>query len=129
MDNYGARKHLRVQNWLKRNPRFIAHYIPTSSNGRNLVEHWFGKLTGKRIRRDACVSVEELKQAIKEFLAGWKAVPRPFERTVTVKAIMVTLVCCEQALERITPGCIWPRIRKTKGKQIQSFKRHYPGDH
>src|ERR1043166_3646659 len=51
MDNYGIHKHPRVQRWLKRHDRFIAHFVPTSSSWLNLVERWFGELTGKRIRR------------------------------------------------------------------------------
>ena len=51
MDNYGTHKHPRAQNWLKRHRRFIPHFIPTSSSWLNLVEPWFGELTGKRIRR------------------------------------------------------------------------------
>ena len=47
MDNYGTHKHPRVQNWLRRHPRFIPHFIPTSSSWLNLVERWFGELTGQ----------------------------------------------------------------------------------
>jgi hypothetical protein len=45
MENYGTHKHPRVQAWLKRHPRFVAHFIPTSSSWLNLVERWFGELT------------------------------------------------------------------------------------
>src|SRR6267143_2021928 len=71
MDNYGTHKHPRVQRWLKRHGRFIPHFIPTSSSWLNLVERWFGELTGKRIRRGVFVSVEDLQKAIVEFLATW----------------------------------------------------------
>ena len=91
MDNYGTHKHLRVQNWLQRHPRFIPHFIPTSASWLNLVERWFGELTGKRIRRGVFVSVEDLKQAIEEFLAAWNAAPKPFVWTATVDAIMEKL--------------------------------------
>src|SRR5512132_821868 len=49
MDNYGTHKHARVQTWLKRHPRFVPHFVPTSSSWLNLVERWFGELTRKRI--------------------------------------------------------------------------------
>jgi transposase len=116
MDNYGTHKHPRVQNWLQRHPRFIPHFIPTSSSWLNLVERWFGELTGKRIRRGVFVSVEDLKQAIEEFLAAWNADPKPFVWAATVDSIMEKLSRCKQTLERIKPGCTRPRMRKNKGK-------------
>ena len=51
MDNYGTHKHAKVKAWLKRNPRFVPHFVPTSSSWLNLVERWFGHLDNKAIRR------------------------------------------------------------------------------
>lgn len=116
MDNYGTHKHPRVQSWLKRNPRFVPHFIPTSSSWLNLVERWFGELTGKRIRRGVFVSVEDLKRAIDEFLAAWNDDPKPFVWTASVDSIVEKLSRCRQTLEKIKPGCTRPRIRKNKGK-------------
>lgn len=116
MDNYGTHKHPRVQRWLKRHDRFIAHFVPTSSSWLNLVERWFGELTGKRIRRGTFVSVQDLQQAIEEFLAAWNKDPRPFVWTATVQSIVQKLSRCKQTLERIKPGCTHPRMRKNKGK-------------
>ena len=116
MDNYGTHKHPRVQNWLKRHPRFIPHFIPTSSSWLNLVERWFGELTGKRIRRGVFVSVDDLKMAIIEFLAAWNNDPKPFVWTATVDSIVQKLSRCRQTLETIKPGCTRPRMRKNKGK-------------
>lgn len=113
MDNYGTHKHPRVQRWLKRHPRFIPHFIPTSSSWLNLVERWFGELTGKRIRRGVFVSVEDLQAAIEEFLRIWNADPKPFVWTATVESIVEKLSRCKQTLERIKPGCTRPRIRKS----------------
>ena len=116
MDNYGTHKHPRVQRWLKRHERFIPHFVPTSSSWLNLVERWFGELTGKRIRRGTFVSVEDLQQAIQEFLAVWNSAPRPFLWTATVESIVEKLSRCKQTLERIKPGCTHPRMRKNRGK-------------
>jgi transposase len=119
MDNYGTHKHPRVQRWLKRHRRFVPHFIPTSSSWLNLVERWFGELTGKRIRRGVFVSVEDLQAAIEEFLRAWNADPKPLVWTATVESIVEKLSRCRQTLERIKPGCTRPRIRKsakTKGK-------------
>lgn len=114
MDNYGTHKHPRVQRWLKRHERFIAHFVPTSSSWLNLVERWFGELTGKRLRRGTFVSVEDLQQAIEEFLTTWNNAPRPFVWTATVESIVEKLSRCQQTLERIKPGCTRPRIRKIR---------------
>jgi transposase len=113
MDNYGTHKHPKVQGWLKRHPRFIPHFIPTSSSWLNLVERWFGELTGKRIRRGVFVSVQDLKIAIEEFLRTWNDNPRPFVWTATVESIAEKLSRCRQTLEKIKPGCTQPRVRKT----------------
>ena len=116
MDNYGTHKHPRIQNWLKRHPRFVPHFIPTSSSWLNLVERWFGELTSKRIRRGVFISVQDLENAIEEFLAAWNADPKPFVWTATVESIVEKLSRCKQTLERIKPGCTRPRMRKNKGK-------------
>ena len=116
MDHYGTHKHPRGQRWLERHPRFIPHFIPTSSSWLNRVERWFGELTGKRIRRGVFVSVADLQQAMAAFLAAWKADPQPFVWTATVAAIVEKLGRCRQTLEQIKPGCTRPRMRKTNGK-------------
>ena len=116
MDNYGTHKHPKVQNWLKRNPRFVPHFVPTSSSWLNLVERWFGELTGKRLRRGVFVSVDDLRKAIEEFLAVWNTDPKPFLWTATVDSIVEKLSRCQQTLEGIKPGCTSARMRKTKGK-------------
>jgi transposase len=116
MDNYGTHKHPRVQRWLKRHKRLIPHFVPTSSSWLNLVERWFGELTGKRIRRGVFVSVEDLQKAIEEFLAAWNNDPKPFVWMATMESIIEKLSRCKQTLERIKPGCTRPRMRKTKGK-------------
>ena len=116
MDNYGTHKQPRVQGWLHRHPRFVPHFVPTSSSWLNLVERWFAELTGKSIRRGAFVSVAELIAAIEQFLAAWNSDPKPFVWKATVESIMEKLTRCKQTLEKIRPGCTLPRARKTKNK-------------
>jgi transposase len=114
MDNYGTHSHPRVQSWLKRHPRFVPHFIPTSSSWLNLVERWFGELTGKRVRRGIFVSVEDLISAIEEYVAVWNEDPKPFVWTATVESIVEKLKGCRQTLEQIKPGCTIPRSRRAK---------------
>jgi transposase len=114
MDNYGTHKEPNVRAWLKRHPRFVCHFVPTSSSWLNLVERWFGELTRKRIRRGSFGSVDDLQQAIEEFLAIWDEKPKPFVWTATVESIVEKLSHCRQTLEKIQPGCTLPRRRKAK---------------
>ena len=116
MDNYGTHKHSKVRAWLQRHLRFVPHYIPTSSSWLNLIERWFGELTGKRIRRGAFVSVDDLVAAIEEYLAAWNTNPKPFIWMATVESITEKLARCKQTLEKIQPGCTLPRSRKRRNK-------------
>ena len=116
MDNYGTHKHARVQAWLERHPRFIPHFVPTSSSWLNLVERWFGELTSKRVRRGAFFSVEDLQKAILEFLEAWNDDPQPFVWTATVDSILEKLSRCRRTLEQIQPGCTQPRSRKRRNQ-------------
>ena len=114
MDNYGTHGTPEVRAWLKRNPRFQVHYVPTSSSWLNLIERWFAELTSQRIRRDSFLSVEDLIAAINEFLGAWNEKPKPFAWTATVESIVTKLSRCRQTLEQIQPGCTAPRTRKRK---------------
>ncbi len=114
MDNYGTHKHPKIQRWLKRHRRFVPHFVPTSSSWLNLVERWFGELTGKRVRRGTFISVPDLIAAIDEFVAAWNGNPKPFIWTATVESIVEKLKRCRQTLEQIQPGCTLPRSRKSK---------------
>lgn len=112
LDNYGTHKHPKVQHLLARHSRFVLHFIPTSSSWLNLVERWFGELTGKRIRRGTFASVADLIAAVEEYLATWNENPKPFIWTATVESIVEKLARCKQTLEKIQPGCTVRRSRK-----------------
>jgi transposase len=114
MDNYGTHKHEKVRNWLKRHPRFVLHFVPTSSSWLNLVERWFGHLDQKAIRRGVFRSVEELKASIDASLTAWNKDPKPFVWTATVESITEKLSRCRRTLEKIQPACTSPRSRKRK---------------
>src|SRR5438105_12923096 len=59
--------------WLKRHPRFVSHFVPTSSSWMNLVERWFGHLDNKAIRRGVFLSVADLQASIATFLKVWRS--------------------------------------------------------
>jgi transposase len=116
MDNYGTHNTPEVRAWFRRHPRFILHFVPTSSSWLNLVERWFRELTSKQLRRDSFCSVQELEKAIMEFLEAWNNDPKPFVWTATVESILEKLSRCRQTLEQIQPGCTQPRTRKRRNQ-------------
>lgn len=118
LDNYGTHKHPKVRSWLERHPRFILHFIPTSSSWLNQVERWFGELTQKAVRRGAFVSVAELQEAIQQFLQAWNEAPRPFVWTATVEKIMAKVERARQKLEEIKPGWSVRKKRKKRRKYV-----------
>ena len=112
IDNYGTHKHPKVKAWLQRHPRFVLHFIPTSSSWLNQVERWFGELTQKAVRRGVFVSVEELQKAIVAFLDAWNEAPRPFVWTATVEGIMEKISRARNQLDEIKPG--WALRKKRR---------------
>jgi len=98
VDNYGTHKHIRVQRWLKRHPRFHLHFIPTSSSWVNMVERWFREITDKRIRRGSFKSVPDLIKAIMQYIETNNQNPHIFTWTATVERIMTKIAKCKEAL-------------------------------
>ena len=93
VDNYATHKHETVQHWLEKHPRFHIHYTPTSSSWLNLVERFFAELTMKRIRRGVFRSIQELVDAIEQFVAQHNKKPKPFRWAKTA----------DEIIEKITP--------------------------
>ncbi len=98
VDNYGTHKHQRVQNWLKRRPRFHLHFTPTSSSWLNMVECWFSEITSKRIRRGSFKNVKELIKAIKQYIESHNQNPKVFVWTASVENIMRKISKCKDLL-------------------------------
>ena len=112
MDNYGTHKEPHVQAWLRKHPRFVCHFVPTSSSWLNLVERWFRELTEKAIRRGSFVSVPDLKRAIEAFLQAWNHNPNPFIWSATVEEIIKKIERARVKMEQIAPGSTQPRGKK-----------------
>src|SRR5467141_2136779 len=104
MDNYGTHKEPHVQAWLTKHPRFVCHFVPTSSSWLNLVERWFRELTEKAIRRGSFLSVPDLKQAIEAFMQAWNKNPKPFIWSATVEDIIKKIDRARVKMEQIKPG-------------------------
>jgi transposase len=112
LDNYGTHKSPQVQRWLARHPRFKVHFIPTSSSWLNLVERWFGDLTGQAVRRGSFTSVPDLIAAIETFITVWNQDPKPFIWQAKAEDILAKIERCRRRLEAIQPGCTLPKRRK-----------------
>ncbi len=111
LDNYGTHGHERVRRWLAKHPRFVLHFIPTSSSWLNLIERWFEELSQKAVRRGVFRSVEDLEQAIRDFLVAWNTNPTPFVWTASVEKILEKIARARHRLEQIQPGCTSPKRR------------------
>ncbi len=114
MDNYGTHKEPHVRAWLKKHPRFVCHFVPTSSSWMNLVERWFRELTEKAIRRGSFVSVPDLKQAIEAFMQAWNENPKPFIWSATVEDIIKKIDRARVKMEQIKPGSTQPRGKRNR---------------
>lgn len=91
MDNYGTHKSLLIRNWFAKRPRFHVHFTPTYSSWLNQVERWFSELTQKQIRRGIHRSVQELEQAIQQFIDATNAQPKPYVWTKTSDEILASI--------------------------------------
>ena len=88
LDNYATHKHPKVKQWLHRHRRVHFHFTPTSASWLNLVERFFSELTERQLRRLAVTSVDELIQAITDYIACRNENPTPFTWTATVRQIL-----------------------------------------
>jgi len=78
LDNYATHKTPLVRSWLAKRPRYHLHFTPTHSSWINQVERWFAQLSQKQIKRGNHHSVQQLQEAIENFVKDHKASPKPF---------------------------------------------------
>lgn len=76
LDNYCI--HKRNQEWLAKHPNVFFHFTPTSASWLNMVEIWFGIFSRKALRGASFKSIEELRQAIEDYLEAYKETAKPF---------------------------------------------------
>ena len=91
LDNYGTHKHPKIIAWLKRHPRFVFHFTPTSGSWLNAVETFFSTLTRRRLKRGVFRSIVDLQAAINRYLDDHNNNPRPFVWTKTPERILAKL--------------------------------------
>jgi hypothetical protein len=68
----------------------------------NLVERWFREITDKAIRRGSFTSVDELIDAIQEFIDVHNDDPKPFVWTATADEIIEKVQRGRVALKAVT---------------------------
>jgi len=92
VDNYSAHKAPAVKAYLKeKSGRFVEHFIPTYSSWLNMIERWFAEITNKRIRRESWRSIEELEEAIIDYITSWNKSGRKFCWTKTFNEIQTSI--------------------------------------
>jgi transposase len=97
-DNYATHKHPEVQKWLKKHPRFVMHFTPTSASWLNMVERFFRDLSVERLRRGVFTSVPELIEAIDQYIAVHNEKPKPFIWTAKANDILEKVVRANRRL-------------------------------
>jgi transposase len=98
-DNYATHKHLKVQRWLARHPRFHMHFTPTSASWLNMVERFFRDLTEHRLRRGVFRDVEELITTIDSYVDHHNERPKPFIWTAKASDILEKVKRARAALD------------------------------
>jgi len=76
LDNYCI--HKRNDQWLARHPNVFFHFTPTSASWLNMVEIWFGIFTRKALRGASFQEIEQLRQAIEDYIEVYSINPTPF---------------------------------------------------
>ena len=76
LDNYCI--HKKNDAWLDAHPNVFFHFTPTSASWLNQVEIWFGILSRKALRGASFQNIEELRQAIEDFIAAYNPTAKPF---------------------------------------------------
>lgn len=101
VDNYATHKHPKVQRWLSRHRRFHVHFTPTSSSWLNMVERFFRDLTHNRLKRGVFRDVEELINAIDEYVDQHNKKPKPFIWTASAKDILEKVKRARKTLDNV----------------------------
>jgi transposase len=98
LDNHATHKHPKVTAWLNRHPRFHLHFTPTSASWLNLVERFFRDLSQDVVLPGSFASVDQLTQAIWNYLAERNLRPARYEWKADGKVILAKIQRARAAL-------------------------------
>ena len=101
VDNYATHKHLNVNKWLAKHPRFTVHFTPTSASWLNMVERFFRDITQNRLRRGVFKSVQELIKTINNYVAKHNENPKPFIWTARASDILAKVQRARKTLNKL----------------------------
>jgi transposase len=101
LDNSSTHSTPEVKAWLDGHRRFKLHFVPTSSSWLNMVEAVFADLTKKRLRRGSFASIDELSEAIVDYLDHRNGDPKPFVWSASAESILAKLRGCKAIIETI----------------------------
>ena len=101
MDNYGTHKAPKVIRWFVRHPRYHLHFTPTSASWLNMVERFFRDISERRLRRGVFHSVDELVQAVTDYVARHNDNPKPFIWTATASDILEKVKRARKKLDKL----------------------------
>jgi transposase len=104
LDNYAAHKTPQVRRWLKRHPRFHLHFTPTSSSWLNLVERFFRDLSQDVVLPGSFGSVQQLREAIFEYLAERNLAPKRYVWKAKGEEILAKIRQARERLDGIIKG-------------------------
>jgi transposase len=76
LDNYCI--HKRNDVWLSAHPNVTFHFTPTSASWLNQVEIWFGIMSRKALRGASFKKIEDLINAINDFVTAYGPTAKPF---------------------------------------------------
>jgi len=98
-DNYATHNHEKVKRWLNRHRRFHVHFTPTSASWLNMVERFFRDITDKRLRRGVFRNVQEVIDAIDEYIFHHNNHPKPFIWTKKASDILAKVMRARETLD------------------------------
>ena len=100
LDNYATHKYPKVKAWLAKRSRFHLHFTPTSASWLNLVERFFRDLSQDVVSPGSFASVEELAEAIGNYLAERNLKPTRYEWRAEGKAMLEKIQRARETLAR-----------------------------
>lgn len=100
-DNYATHKHANVRAWMKRNKRFQVHFTPTSASWLNMVERFFRDISERKLRLGVFHSVDELVEAVTDYVAHHNQNPKPFIWTANASDILEKVKRARKKLDKL----------------------------
>ncbi len=102
LDNYATHKHPKVLRWLAKRPHFHLHFTPTSASWLNLVERFFRDLSQDVVLPGSFASVDELTDAIWDYLKERNLKPQRYQWRADGKAILEKIRRARETLARLS---------------------------